>query len=57
MVAAAALEELLVALLPPAVPVPVGAEVEVAVELTAGAVKFAGSIWPHSDCSVAAQAA
>lgn len=51
------MEDVLVALLPPAAPVPVGAEVEVAVELTAAAVKFAGSIWPQSDCSVAAQAA
>jgi hypothetical protein len=54
MVAAAALEELLVALLPEADPVEVGVELE---ELVEAKVRFVGSIWPQVDFSVAAQAA
>lgn len=57
MVAAAALEEVLVALLPPAVPEPVGVGPALEVELTESTVMFEASNWPHWDCSVALQAA
>ncbi len=60
MVAAAAFEELLVALFPAAaLPVPVGVELGVddAEELAAVAVKFVGSRWPQSAFSVAAHLA
>lgn len=56
MVAAAALEELLVALLPEADPVEVGVELALE-ELVEAKVRFVGSIWPQVDFSVAAQAA
>jgi len=57
MVAAPALEELVVAELPAALPDAVGVAVAEAVEAEDTAVKFAGSIWPHWDFSVARQAA
>lgn len=59
MVAAAAFEELLVALFPAAaLPVPVGVELAVADEEEVVApVKFVGSRWPQSAFSVASQAA
>jgi hypothetical protein len=58
MVAAAALEELLVALLPEAVPVEVGVELALdEEELVEAKVRLVGSIWPQEDFSVAAHAA
>jgi len=57
-VAAAALEELLVALLPEADPVEVGVELALEEEeLVEAKVRFVGSIWPQLDFSVAAQSA
>lgn len=57
MVAAAALEELLVALPPEAEPVAVGVELALEDELAEAKVRFVGSMWPQVDFSVAAQAA
>jgi hypothetical protein len=57
MVAAAALEELLVALVPAPDPVAVAVELVLGDELLAVAVKFVGSRWPQAVCSVDLQAA
>ena len=51
------MEELVVAELPAAPPELVGVAVAEAVEAEETAVKFAGLSWPHSDFSVARQAA
>ncbi len=57
--AAAALEELLVALLPALDPEVVGVDVAPALELEEelATVAFGGSRWPHAVCSVDLQAA